>query len=280
MSLSSGRPQSMVSRLVVCLLAAALFSIPAFASGNPPNGINIGFDFNWSNNGPAGYTASFIRAVSSSGATLNNCSVGTLTPSSTACDFAFTYSIGGVPQTSVMPGGVYGNFGSPGTCDRSPNNSAPLTLWNCFNTDSFGQIFLASASGALSGVTMQMTCLNPAGTPPTGLVALMYQVNAGGASIGATPLAQTAVNLSGCPTATSWTNKQFSAADFASIPLNFAGVNVTSGNFYAIYFGGPLVPGSTLSGIQPTPAPRSLILVVIALIVIGFWYRGRLLRHA
>jgi len=105
-------------------------------------------------------------------------------------------------------------------------------------------------------------------------------VNAGGASIGATPLAQTNVNLSGCPTATSWTNKQFSAADFASVPLNFAGVNVTSGNFYAIYFGGPLVPGSTLPGIQPTPAPRSLILVVIALIVVGFLYRGRLLRHA
>jgi hypothetical protein len=188
------------------LSAVAFFAIPVLASGDPPTGINIGFDFNW-NNGPAGYTASFIASVSGSGANLNNCG-GAVNASTSSCDFPIAYSIGGVPQASVLPGGVYGNFGtSPLRCDQNPSNSAPLTLWDCFNNDSFGQIFKASASGALSGVSMPMTCLNPAGTAPTGLVALIYQVNPNGASIPATPLAQTNVDLTTCPTATSWSGK-------------------------------------------------------------------------
>jgi hypothetical protein len=62
--------------------------------------------------------------------------------------------------------------------------------------------------------------------------------------------------------------------------LNFTGVNLTAGNFYAIYFGGPLVPGPQLPGIQisTTPAPRSLILVVIALLALGWWYRSQHLK--
>ena len=116
-------------------------------SGAGPNGVNIGFDFNW-NNGPAGYTASFIEFASCSGATLDDCAIGSLTATTSACDFAIAYSIGGVPQTAVVPGGVYSTWN--GMCDI-PTETAPLTLFNCFNSDSFGQLFLASATGTLSG---------------------------------------------------------------------------------------------------------------------------------
>jgi hypothetical protein len=253
---------------------------PAPRSGAGPGGVNIGLDFNW-NNGPAGYTASFIQSVSGTGATLNNC--GPVTPSGSSCDFAFSYSIGGVAQTPVVPGGVYSAW--TGTCDTNPPNSAPLTLFNCFNTNSFGQIFLASASGMLTSFAMPMTCLNPAGGTLSGLTALIYQVNPGGLSIPNTPLAQVPVNLSSCPTLTSWTGHTFSAADFASIPLNFSGVNLTAGNFYAVYFGG-LVPGSQPPAPPLTPAPPTLWLGLIGLGGVGLlalWRRrlgGALLLRA
>lgn len=234
-----------------CLpVASFLLAVPALATGNGPNGINIGIDFNW-NNGPAGYTASFIASTTGTGATLNN-DGGAVNSSTSTGNFALAYRIGGVPQTSVTSGGVYSAW--TGTCDQNPSNSAPLTLFNCFNTNSFGQIFMASASGVLSGVTMPMTCLNPAGSPPTGLYALIYQILPNGLSIGATPLAQVPIDLSTCPTATNWTGKTFSASDFAAIPLNFSGVSVTAGTFYGVYFGG-LVPGTQPPGTQLPAAP-------------------------
>src|SRR5579871_3515033 len=85
------------------LAATVLSAVPALASGAGPGGVNVGFDFNW-NNGPNGYTASFIRAVSGSGAMLNNCGLA-VRPTTSACDFVFAYRIGGVAQTPVAPGG-------------------------------------------------------------------------------------------------------------------------------------------------------------------------------
>jgi len=252
---------------------------PAPRSAAGPGGVNIGFDFNW-NNGPAGYTASFIESVSGTGATLNNCSgPPPLTSSSTSCDFAFSYDIGGVAQTAVASGGAYETWTPPGAggriCDNPPVNTAPLTLFDCFNTDSFGQIFLASASGALSNVTMRMTCLNPSGLALNGLTALIYQINPVAATIGATPLAQVPVNLSSCPTLTSWTGHTFTAADFASIPLNFSGVSVTAGNFYGVYFAG-LVPGTPPPGGPPdvttlTPVPATIWLGLLGLGAVGLF---------
>jgi hypothetical protein len=97
---------------------------------------------------------------------------------------------------------------------------------------------------------MNLTCLNPAGTPLTGLSAVIYQVNSDGNSIPATPLASIPVALSTCPTLTSWSGHVFSSSDFAAIPINFNSVTLTAGNFYAVYLSG-LVPGSGLPG-SPT----------------------------
>jgi MYXO-CTERM domain-containing protein len=250
-------------------VAPFLLAIPALAgggggSGPGPNGTNIAFDFNWSN-GPRGDAASFLATVTATGATLENCRGGGVTDSTTACDFAFSYSIGGTPQTSVSPGTGYSTWA--GSC---VDGETPLTLFNCFNTNSFGQVFEARATGALSDFTMRMTCLNPLGATITGLVAQIYQINGDGESIGATPLAQIPVDLSSCPTATTWASHTFSAADFATIPLNFSGVTLTNGNFYGVYFGGTMVPGTPLAGSTSTaPAPPSLWLAFAGLGVAG-----------
>jgi hypothetical protein len=64
---------------------------------------------------------------------------------------------------------------TPPLCDVNPSNSAPLTLFSCSNNNSFEQVFKASATGTLTAYTMNLACLNPAGTPLTGLNALIYQ---------------------------------------------------------------------------------------------------------
>ncbi len=235
------------------LAALFLWTTAALAQSGPgPNGVNIGFDFNWSL-GPMGYTASFINTTSGSGGTLSNCTMGPTSAMSRACDFVFAYSIGGVPQTPVTSGGVYETYPTlptPPTCRIGMIDTEPLTLFNCFNTNSFGQVFLASATGTLTAFSMNLTCLNPAGGTLTGLSAVIYHVNAGQNSIPATPLGSVPVDLSTCPTLTSWSGHVFSAGDFAAIPMNFSNVTLSDGNFYAVYFSG-LVPGAGLPG-SPT----------------------------
>ena len=229
--------------------ALLLWVMPAWASGPGPGGINIGFNFNWSPTtsppGATGYTATFIASTSASGGTLNTC-IG-------VCNFAIAYSVGGTPQPAVLPDGAYEtwqSFAQPlRSCDTNngttSNNTSPLTLFDCFNQNSFGQDFTPTSTGLLSGMTMPMTCLNPAGTPLVGLSAVLYVVT--GNTIPATPIASTPVNLSTCPTLTSWTGHTFTAGDFAPIPLNFTGVTLTAGTTYGVYFAG-LVPGAQLPG--------------------------------
>jgi hypothetical protein len=269
--------------VVLCLLVVAPVQALALGNGAGPNGINIGIDFNWGN-GPLGYSASFIFTTSPSGGTLENCTNGggPVTPTSSNCDFPIAFSIGGTPQTAVISGGSYETWQNQSSgldCDSSNgvdrNSTAPLTFWNCFNANSFGQIFEAKATGALSNMTMPLTCLNPSGGTLTGLIAVIYQINPDG-TIPAAPLAQVPVDLSTCPTLTTWTGHAFSSGDFAEIPLNFSGVTLTNGNFYGVYFAGPLVPGAQLPGITPPVAAPTLtewgeIALAAALLALGLW---------
>jgi hypothetical protein len=283
------------ARMVMLLAIAGLGAGVLAAQGTAgPGGVNIGFDFNWACDGrpcvgqPAGYSAAFINTPNASGAPLTLCLGGSVTPSLHACNFVISYTIGGVAQPALNTGGIYDTWpnssGSGVFCNSSPARSTPLTLFNCFNQNSYGEIFLAGATGTLGNVAMPMTCLNPSGSPPTGLIALIYQINPNGNSIPATPLAQTPVDLSGCPTLTSWSNHLFSASDFQPIALNFTGVSVTQGNFYGIFFGG-LVPGTQPPGagnttsVQtvPTLSALGMILLGVTLVAAGTWkLRGRL----
>lgn len=246
MKLPVVKPCQLLLRVTRCLLMAApilsLVSLPAFATSGPgttSSTTNVGIDFNWAN-GPNGYSASFILSSGPSGSTLDNCR-GAVTSSTTACNFAFSYEIGGVAQTAVTSGGIYDTW--DGTCEDNPTGSEPLTISNCFNSGPWGQIFMASATGTLSNFTMPMTCLNPTGGVITNLQASIYLVNPGGSSLPANPIASVPVNLSSCPTLTSWTGHTFSSADFAPILLNFSGVTLTAGNFYGVY----LTPAFTLN---------------------------------
>jgi len=241
------KPRQLLLRITRCLLMAApilsLVSLPAFAAppspGTTSSTTNVGIDFNWAS-GPNGYSASYIASSGTSGASLDNCR-GAVTPSTSACNFAFSYEIGGVAQTAVTSGGIYDTW--DGTCEDNPSGSEPLTLSNCFNSGPWGQIFMASATGTLSNFTMPMTCLNPAGSAITNLQASIYLVNPNGSSLPANPIATIPVNLGSCPTLTSWTGHTFTSADFAPILLNFSGVTLTAGNFYGVY----LTPAFTLS---------------------------------
>jgi hypothetical protein len=244
-----------ITRITQCFLTLAsllfLLSLPALATGNGPNGINVGFDFNWNRNGPSGYSAVFVSATGSS---LNTCEGGAVTSTTSSCNFAFSYDIGGVAQTPVQSGGNYSTWSS--TCD-TPVNTAPLTMFNCFNSGPYGQVFMASTTGTLSNFAMPMTCLNPAGGTVQGLTAFIYQVNADGISLPATPLAQVPVDLSSCPTLTSWTSHTFSPSDFAQIPLNFSGVTVTSGNLYAVTVAETLFTMTPASGSSTSATVQS-----------------------
>ena len=267
---------------LICLMAA-LFLPAALAqqqnlSGPGPNGINIGLDFDW-NTGTAGLDAAFVYSVNSTGASLET-NGGPASPTTHSGAFVFgTYSVGGVAQTGrgLAPAGPYSTWN--GVCSANAsgvaNNTSPLTMWNCFNTSSFGQIFWAFSSGTLSGLTFNMTCLNPAGTTLTPVYALIYQVNADGESIPPTPLAQTPVDMSACPTLTSWTGHTFTPADFAPVPINFPNVTISAGKAYGVFLAGPLIPGSPLPGFTSAAVPAlskwGVVLLAAMLAAFGSW---------
>jgi hypothetical protein len=124
-----------------CFVLAASALAPSTVLALPgqpgPGGVNVGFDFNWtpttSPPGATGYTATFINTVSASGATLNTC-IG-------VCNFAVAYTVSGIPEPSVLPGGSYETWTPPGRsigpgenvlCDNSASSTPkPLTLFDC-----------------------------------------------------------------------------------------------------------------------------------------------------
>lgn len=254
------------SKFLVAGFLLSLFPLnisTSSASEAGPSGVNIGFDFAWDESkAPAGHSASFLEV---DGTTANNCSGGPLTTTTRTCNFVFDYRINGALQksathsarwikwtnpTSYLNGKPAGNTGCSSPTSQSGNlPKAPLTLFDCFNASSFGQVFRAGTSGTLTQFRMSMTCLAPSGVPRYELYALLYELTADGTALsGSAPLGVNLVNLSKCPTATSWNGKTFSAKNFAFIPMTFGTAQVAAGKFYGVYLTGTGVPGSLPPG--------------------------------
>jgi outer membrane protein OmpA-like peptidoglycan-associated protein len=273
------------SRLGVCLGLLAAFVLvgissperEANASGAGPNGVNIGFDFSWDRaSAPGGYTASFLNTDSIS---LNNCGGANFTAASTGCNFVFSYRVGGVVQPTVEHSGNWITWANPTTYTSSgPQNAGcnspaagntgggkvPVTLFDCFNIHSFGQVFASASSGALSGFKMSMTCLVPWGANSLNLYALLYELTPDASALAGTgPISTVKLNLSTCPSATSWNGKTFSAADFGWVDMPFRNVRVDAGKFYGVYFAGNGVPGTPPVGaneaITRTKSPTTTV---------------------
>ena len=248
---------------VACtLILAAIVSIApgvSHASTAGPGGANVGFDFSWDDAAnPAGHSASFLEA---DGVTANNCAGGALTASTRTCNFVFDYRIGGVSQSSATHAARYISYwttpssyvnGAPAanTGCSSPTSAAgnlgkaPLTLFDCFNANSFGQVFRAGSAGQLTEFRMSMTCLAPSGTQYE-LYALLYEMNADGTAIvGSGPLGATLVNLSKCPTSATWKAKAFRSTDFGMVSMNLGSPTVAAGKFYGVFMTGSGVPGT------------------------------------
>lgn len=255
-----------ISRIVLATSLVTLAQLGASqvsASESGPNGTNFAFDFTWDDAAaPGGHAASFLEV---DGTTANNCSGGPLTATTRTCNFVFDYRINGALQkstthaarwikwanvTSYAGGRPVGNTGCSSPTSQSGNlPKAPLTLFDCFNASSFGQVFRAGTTGTLTQFRMSMSCLVPSGAPKYDLFALLYEMSADGTSIaGSAPIGTNLVNLSACPTATTWNGKTFSASNFARIPMTFGSAQVASGKFYGVYLTGAGVPGSLPPG--------------------------------
>ena len=233
------------------------------ASEGSPNGANIAFDFTWDDaSAPGGHAASFLEV---DGTSANNCSGGSLTATTRTCNFVFDYRINGALQkstvhaarwikwanpTSYVGGKPAGNTGCSSPTSQSGNlPKAPLSLFDCFNASSFGQVFRAGTTGTLTQFRISMSCLAPSGVPKYELYALLYEMTADGTSIaGSAPLGTNLVNLSKCPTATSWNGKTFGPTNFSRVPMTFGTAQVTAGRFYGVYLTGSGVPGTPSPG--------------------------------
>ena len=252
-----------IAMVVVATLGGTQRAVQASEAG--PGGFNIAFDFSWNDvANPPGYSASFLE---NDGTTTNNCAGGGLTPSTLTCNFVFDYKIDGTTQASVKHAARWVTWSNPvtyvggkpatsgcssPTADGGTFGKAPLTLFDCFNSNSFGQVIFPAVSGALTEFRMKATCLVPSGTTPLDLYALVYELNADATKIpGASPIAATYVPLTSCPRATTWQGKTFRSSDFSYLNIPFTGVSLSAGKFYGIYFAGKGVPGTPPVGAAP-----------------------------
>ncbi len=255
------RLRSLVAAAVVLTIAPiAIHSASASEAG--PNGLNVGFDFTWDDvANPLGTSASFLET---DGTTANNCSGANLTATTKTCNFVFDYRINGALQASTAHAARWITWTNPtsytggkpvATGCSSPTSGAgnlgkaPLTLFDCFNSSSFGQVFNAKASGPITQARFALTCLTPSGSAPYELYALLYELSADGTTlVSPSPLGANLVNLSKCPTSTTWKGKTFKSSDFAMTSITFNNAQLTAGKFYGIYFTGAGVPGALPPG--------------------------------
>lgn len=255
-----------VALVVTALLAPVvpMLSGTVMATEAGPGGANVGFDFSWNEAAnPIGHTASFLET---NGQRVNNCSPASSVLANTqTCNFVFDYDLDGTRSktvthaaqwikwanaTSYAGGKPVGAAGcSSGTPQSGPYGKAPLTLFDCFNESSFGQIIRPDRNGALTQFRMSMTCLVPSGVPRYEMYALLYQMSSDGMTIvNTSPLGATLVDLSRCPTASTWNGKTFSSSSFRMIPMTFGSPQLIAGNFYGIYLTGMGVPGTLPPG--------------------------------
>lgn len=253
------------SALAVLLLLASILSLnpqKISATEAGPNGANVGFDFTWNDSvNPAGHSASFLET---DGVAANNCSGGAMDANTKTCNFVFDYRVNGTVQASTTHAARWITWSSPTSyVDGKPNGAgcssptsaagdlgkAPLTLFDCFNSGSFGQVFRPKTTGTLNQFRVSMTCLTPNANARYDLYALLYELNPEGTTLtGVSPLGATLVNLSKCPTASTWRNKTFKAADFSMMPMSFNNAQVSAGKFYGVYLTGTGMPGALPPG--------------------------------
>ncbi|MBU6241736.1 MAG: hypothetical protein KJS66_08085 [Acidobacteria bacterium] len=265
--------------MVASILVIAPQQVGASEAG--PNGVNVGFDFSWDRaKAPGGYTASFLNADSVS---LNNCGGTNFTLTSTGCNFVFNYKVAGISQPSVSHSANWITWtkpttytlGSPstagcnsGAASTTAGGKAPVTLFDCFNIHSFGQVFAPTSTGRLSAMQFRMTCLVPWGANSLNLYAILYRLD-DPAKLTNAPIAAAKLDLSTCPSALSWDGKTFSDADFGWVDMPFKNVRLTANTFYGVYFSGNGVPGTPPLGAEaaiagakapgPTPTPATTV---------------------
>ena len=234
------------------LLISAGAVAPASASPAPPNGSNLGFIFVGEIDPVLDATAVFLQ---DNGSQLESCG-----DESQPCHFDFTYKINGTTDQEARLSGAP-SFGTwPEITDANRNDdfcgesgeNGPLTNFNCFNGNGFGQYFAPTRSGSFSGFTMAMTCLSPSGRLAVG--ANLYEVDREVGTIGVNPIATADFTLTGCDN--SWSAKEFTAADFTRPTINFGNVSLTSGQGYVVLFSGDAIAGTQPTGsVTPTEAP-------------------------
>ncbi len=227
-------------------------------------GINFGFDISYNNSTPLPDDQHAVAAyILSDGEGLVVCS--SFTNDIVECNFVFSYSIDGTSQLDLPNSGAYYKW--DGSCaDHSV--PAPLTLQDCFNQNSFGQIFKPSESGELTGFTIDMTILNESGGPIEGLKFYLYEIDVANNKL-SDLLQVVPVDLDGVPFQTDWTDYQFESNDFHRITIPFTGINLTADTYYGVFPGGDFVPGE-LPGEEPVSIPLSnAALYLLILLVAG-----------
>lgn len=240
---------------VLTLVGLAAPASPAAAlSAGSDSGVNIGFAMSWNPMAsPVGASASFLRddAVS-----LSNCGSNEIeAPDYRGCSFLYQTELDGQAADTFIDIDNH-NFGTVNAYDESAENAIcgqdpnlfMLTNFNCFNSNSYGQIFRPTQSAQLTNFQMAISCK---ASEPISFYAVLYELEPGqnGASpvystIKGNPLGSFEITLSNC--ASSWQNKTFSASDFEIVDMDFGDPQLTAGTTYGVYFAGEFVPGSQI----------------------------------
>lgn len=268
--------RTFAAALIAVFIGGVALSAASAATGAPTNGQNVGFRFinNPVGNGTLNVHAGFLQA---DGSGLSMCGI-TSGSAHQDCTYDFKYSING-SQATTTQASAFTYWTWPTITDankdavlcRDPStqqlaDNGPHTNYNCFNQNTYGEIFKPASSGALSGFSMAMTCLSPTGA--TILTANLYETSTpaenpnpqssaafANSTINATPLASATFTLSTC--ATSWSGKAFSDADFSYPTMDFGSVNLDSTKWYAVLFTGDAIAGTKPAGAVTAPAASS-----------------------